>query len=260
MHPLSSRQESILHRVVDTHIHTGQPVGSRFITNRYREIFRDYYSPATVRHEMGVLEERGYLMHPHTSAGRIPTDRGYRFYVDHGMKPEPVSQALLRHIAEELSTEKDEIENFTEKASQILSRLAEAIALLALPQISFRSKVRFKVSVKGASQILGKPEFQERTKVQPLFQLFENRSHLSAWIDTQTRRGFSVMIGSENEPHAFQHYSVVSADFILHGENKGMIALIGPKRMPYGRVLPLVKAMAQAMEYFFETYAEESAS
>ncbi|MBI3317404.1 MAG: hypothetical protein HYZ85_05335 [Candidatus Omnitrophica bacterium] len=253
MQPLSSRQESILNRVVDTHIHTGQPVGSRFITNRYREIYRDYYSPATVRHEMGMLEERGYLTHPHPSAGRIPTDRGYRYYVDRGLTPEPVSQKTILHISNKLSEEKRERENFAEKASEILSELADEVALFAIPNSSPGLPGHYKIFIKGTGQMLDKPEFHEPASARPLFQLFENRFRLFPWIENQCRRGLSVTIGLENESCELQHCSVVSADFHVENKSKGVIALIGPTRMPYGRLLPLVKAMSQAIEGFFDS-------
>ncbi|MBI4711029.1 MAG: hypothetical protein HY767_00985, partial [Candidatus Omnitrophica bacterium] len=79
METLSLRQNDILRGVIETHIETTQPVGSRSIAEKYAISF----SPATIRHEMGALEEMGYLTHPHTSSGRLPTDHGYRYYLDH---------------------------------------------------------------------------------------------------------------------------------------------------------------------------------
>jgi len=87
METLSERQAIILQRLVDAHIQYAQPVGSRLLTER----FDMGYSPATVRHEMGYLEEMGYLTHPHTSSGRVPTDLGFRYYVDHSLFEEAVS-------------------------------------------------------------------------------------------------------------------------------------------------------------------------
>ena len=78
---LSSRQETILLAIIKTYLDTGEPVGSRTIS-KYTDL---NLSSATIRNEMADLEEMGYIMQPHTSAGRIPSDKGYRFYVDHLM-------------------------------------------------------------------------------------------------------------------------------------------------------------------------------
>ena len=78
---LSGRQETILLAIIKTYLDTGEPVGSRTIS-KYTDL---NLSSATIRNEMADLEEMGYIMQPHTSAGRIPSDKGYRFYVDHLM-------------------------------------------------------------------------------------------------------------------------------------------------------------------------------
>src|ERR1700730_17436849 len=85
--PLARRRMSILGTVVYEYIATGEPVGSATLTQKYNI----GVSPATVRAEMASLEDEGYLDQPHTSAGRVPSDRGYRFYVDHIMLPESLT-------------------------------------------------------------------------------------------------------------------------------------------------------------------------
>ncbi len=79
---LDERKRRILEAIIDDYINTGEPVGSRTIAKKY--IFG--ISSATIRNEMSDLEEMGYLEQPHTSAGRIPSDKGYRYYVDEGLK------------------------------------------------------------------------------------------------------------------------------------------------------------------------------
>src|SRR3990170_6234621 len=88
---LTERQESVLRHVVYNFIQTAIPVGSRFISKR----FESHLSPATIRNVMSDLEEAGFLSHPHTSAGRMPTDLGYRYYVDFLMEVEQ-----LTHVEE----------------------------------------------------------------------------------------------------------------------------------------------------------------
>ena len=85
---LNDREESVLRHVVRNYIFTAVPVGSRYISRHYESLL----SPATIRNVMSDLEHLGYIDHPHTSAGRMPTDRGYRFYLDSLMRKEQLSE------------------------------------------------------------------------------------------------------------------------------------------------------------------------
>ena len=88
---LSERKKQILKAIIDTHINMGEPVGSKYLT-QYKEIA---FSSATIRNEMAELEELGYLEQPHTSAGRIPSQLGYRFYVDQLMQQYRMTSAEI---------------------------------------------------------------------------------------------------------------------------------------------------------------------
>ena len=109
---LSLRKKQILKAIVDAHINHGEPVGSKYLSKEAMIA----YSPATIRNEMAELEEMGYLVQPHTSAGRVPSELGYRFYVD----------SLVRQYSE-TKTEIDEInERLRYKLTEIEEILAEA--------------------------------------------------------------------------------------------------------------------------------------
>src|ERR1700741_143688 len=92
--PLTEREHAILEAVIRTYVETAEPAGSRMVARR----FRLGISPATVRNTMSDLEEKGYLYHPHTSAGRVPTDLAYRLYVDYLMRPPAVAPAQAQHL------------------------------------------------------------------------------------------------------------------------------------------------------------------
>ena len=166
---LSPRQQSILNRVVDIYTDTAQPVGSRQITKIYTEVYNHSYSSATVRHEMGVLEGLGYLMHPHTSAGRMPTDRGYRYYVDHSMQEDSPSQAIFQDAALKLEPSLGAVEDLGEKISEILSKLSAQVSVVLVPDENHR---RTRAFVQGASSLLDQPEFQESHSIQPLLKIY----------------------------------------------------------------------------------------
>ena len=107
MNELTPRRKDLLKRIIESHIATSVPVGSRTLTERYDL----HLSPASVRHEMGILEEQGYLTHPHTSAGRLPTDQGYQFFVQEAVKEEPISNELLAYMMQEMEKTIESIKN-----------------------------------------------------------------------------------------------------------------------------------------------------
>src|SRR6187551_3498970 len=112
---LSERELRVLEAVVQTYIETAEPAGSQTIARK----FGLGVSPATIRNTMSDLEDKGYLFHPHTSAGRVPTDMAYRVYVDSLMRLTPVDAASTGHLLEELSTGGTAIEAILRRAAQM---------------------------------------------------------------------------------------------------------------------------------------------
>src|SRR5579864_8737273 len=98
---LNDRERKVLEAVIQSYVETAEPTGSRMLARR----FGLGVSAATIRNTMSDLEERGYLYHPHTSAGRVPTDRAYRIYVDHLVLPQPLSATEEHALRRELHAE-----------------------------------------------------------------------------------------------------------------------------------------------------------
>ncbi len=128
---LNEREKTILKNIIHSFIHTATPVGSRFISKN-KEIG---LSPATVRNVMSDLEELGYINHPHTSAGRIPTDKGYRFYVDALMEVEQLSQQEQSVIQKQLTIEAER-EELLRVASKILGTISHQLGIVLAPKIT----------------------------------------------------------------------------------------------------------------------------
>jgi len=135
MEELDERKVKILNAIIRTYLETGEPVGSRTIS-KYTDL---NLSSATIRNEMSDLEELGYIIQPHTSAGRIPSDKGYRFYVDH----------LLENKDREISDMKEFVIEHTERMEQVLKQVAKMLAqttnyatMITTPK-SVRNKVKF---------------------------------------------------------------------------------------------------------------------
>jgi len=123
---LSARQELILRKVVEGHLHGGQPVGSKSLASDVEV----EWGPSTVRHELAVLEEHGLLAHPHTSAGRIPTDSGYRYFVDR-LLPRTVDRD--RRLS--LSLVRTEVDAAMRVTTETLSQVTNLLAIVSAPPI-----------------------------------------------------------------------------------------------------------------------------
>jgi heat-inducible transcriptional repressor len=128
---LDRRKASILRAIVREYVKTGQPVASKTLADRYRL----QVSAATIRNDMGVLEELGYIVQPHTSAGRIPTDLGYRWFVDNwpGAAWPNIPETERRAIDLVLSSEARGLESVLDSTSQVLSKLTEAAGIALAP-------------------------------------------------------------------------------------------------------------------------------
>ena len=132
MPALDERRREVLRTLIQLHIETGEPVGSESLS---RSLDRAL-SPATIRNVMADLEALGYLDHPHTSAGRVPTDDGYRFYVDSLMGLQPLAAGEKQEIEDELRTKESSLEQTMERASHLLSRLSRHVGFVLAPDIA----------------------------------------------------------------------------------------------------------------------------
>ena len=129
--PLSDRERSVLEAVVRTYVETAEPAGSRTLTRRYGF----GVSAATIRNTMADLEEDGYLTHPHTSAGRVPTDLAYRFFVDSVVQPEVLTEAEKSRIERELRTGESTLERVLQNTVRALGILVNELGVGSVPQL-----------------------------------------------------------------------------------------------------------------------------
>jgi heat-inducible transcriptional repressor len=131
---LNERQRRILKFVVESHVMRAEPVGSQYVRMAYHLSI----SPATIRGAMKRLEDEGLLDHPHTSAGRVPTEAGYRYYVDILMEPEPISPATKRALERKLGRSPRDggggvaLEDLQKEAADALAQLSGQLAMVAL--------------------------------------------------------------------------------------------------------------------------------
>lgn len=150
--PLTERENLVLQAVIRTYVETAEPAGSRTVARR----FRLGVSPATVRNTMSDLEEMGYLYHPHTSAGRVPTDRAYRFYVD-GLLGQPrLSPSELQSVRQELEAAEDRsaVEELIRHAAQVLGLLTQELGVAIAPRLDEAILERIELIPLASSKVL----------------------------------------------------------------------------------------------------------
>ncbi len=150
MEDLKERQKEVLRIIVSTYVKSVNPVGSRTIAQHYR----NELSPATIRNEMHDLEERDYIQQPHTSAGRVPTDKGYRYFVDHLMSESKVPPHVAALVAREYRNQMDNVETLIERTSQILSTLSEQAGLVIFPTFEGLVLKRLELTSLGRQHLL----------------------------------------------------------------------------------------------------------
>ncbi|MCM3738687.1 heat-inducible transcriptional repressor HrcA [Oceanobacillus luteolus] len=330
---LTERQLLLLQVIIDDFIDTAHPVGSRALAKK-----GDIpYSAATIRNEMADLEELGFLEKMHSSSGRIPSEKGYRYYVDHLIKP--ISNNKYNGIVSKLITEGIfEFEQVVQMSAEILSDLTSYTAIILGPEV-FETKLKqlqivpltsqtavailitntghvehrsislpeainasdleklvniineklvglpvvklqdmfyteiaqimkqylddyeksmqylkaifatdypVKVYVSGKSNMLMLPEFNDINKVRSFYSLMDREEEIVNLLKDSTP-GIEVTIGNENEIEAIKDFSLITSSLHHGKEQMGTIALLGPKRMEYRKVISLLKGLSNEM-------------
>lgn len=241
---LDDRKAEILEAVIDYYIRTAEPVGSRVIADA-RNLG---VSPATIRNEMAALEEMGYLAQPHTSAGRVPTDKGYRYYVDSLRQILELAEGEATMLTEKLASLKRlEREDMLRQISSVLAYRTCTISLVLSPGDSKR------VYFWGISQILHQPEFLDMRRVEFLVELLEGEYRLAEMLTEEIATPqVHVRIGSENRHSELAGLSLVAAGYSSGGEPAGIVGLLGPTRMDYSTAIPMVDFTARNLSHLLE--------
>jgi len=232
MGQLSDRKQKILEAIIQDHLNTAEPVGSRQISRGYRL----GVSPATIRNEMSDLEDDGYILQPHTSAGRIPSDKGYRYYVDNLMRSAGLSPTEQELITGAYSGVSEDMETVARHTISILSSLSHYAAIM----MSSDDKIYHW----GISKIASQPEFNDIDQLKSFARLFEEDDLLSSVLrECAECEGVTIRIGSENRHREMRKYSIVTASY----NPRGSLGIIGPTRMFYGKAASIVKFIAEQL-------------
>lgn len=229
---MTERQEMLLGAIVKEYIDTALPVGSALLAEKY-----DFgLSPATLRFEMMDLEEEGYLYQPHTSAGRIPTDAGFRYFVDTLMEERPLSLKEQKALQTEILKLKAQNKMLVRETAKLLSMMSDSLAVSGL----IDSEDFYK---SGTQKLLSKPEFGNLDSVAKLAEVLdyldENAEDLCRKL--ASRGGSEIFIGKENPIDLADECSMVVSRYNLESGEEGLLAIIGPKRMKYSRNVSIVE-------------------
>ncbi|MEW6183789.1 MAG: heat-inducible transcriptional repressor HrcA [Bacillota bacterium] len=329
---LNNRQERILAALIEDFIDAAEPVGSRTIARKHGLGL----SPATIRNEMADLEEMGYLEQPHTSAGRIPSERGYRYYVDNLMQPEEPCGEEKELVTAHIQTKAQEIATVIKQTGSIIAQLTSCAALAVSPcgkgvyrhvqlvhfgpgqtmvlvvlasgEVLHRvipvpdgitsydlesisgvinanlkgltvKDIKFTILKEiyaelsryrdvldlafefiheslttkedyvyrgGIHSILNQPEFKNVERLRTLMGLLEQDEFLCGLLTAgSSRKGIDIRIGREFNREDISELSLVTTDYQIGGRIGGVLAVLGPTRMRYARVVGLLRYAAE---------------
>lgn len=242
----SVRKKEILAAVIETYLRTAQPVSSETLKrNSGIEL-----SSASVRNAMSELEEMGYLTHPHTSAGRIPTDEGYRYYINVLMRKQQLIEREVDYIDRIYELKVKELDDLLRETSRILSDFTHYASLVYFDETGER------VYSEGMRHILDHPEFNDLRRAQIVFEILEKKEELLELVGKSFSDQTVVYIGKESACEHMEHCSVVVSrcDIDNSQEGRGRLALVGPKRMAYDRVIPLMDYLCEVVERNMERF------
>ena len=231
---MTLRQKQILAAIIEQYAEVASPVGSNLLAKAFD------VSSATVRSEMAQLEEMGFIYQPHTSAGRIPTDKGYRFYVNHINESETKELLSEKHAERAISARVHDgglPERTIRNAVDTLVELTHNLGLATIGNQLYMS---------GLSNLFGQPEFIHPGQVQEVARLLDN---LEPWLrETAPNEPLSVYIGAENPIGRNSGCSLIISRFRSPYSDRSYVGVLGPTRQSYRGVMNLVESTGRTLE------------
>ncbi len=236
---MDERLKKLLSAIIEEYTETAIPVGSKVLVDKYG--FK--LSSATIRNAMATLEKEGYLYQPHVSAGRIPTDKGYRLFVEEIMHDEKLSLSEQRKLQAELLKLKAQNKRFSRTTAKLLSSLSGSLVISGLEKELYDF---------GISELLENPEFQE---IDEFCKVAEALDYIDENIDSILKKMHEgetkIFIGKENPIQNISNCSMVVSPYRTKEGERGLLAIIGPKRMKYAKnksLLEYVKKLISGTE------------
>ncbi len=231
---MTNRQSDILAAIIEQYAEVASPVGSALLAKVFD------VSPATVRAEMAELERMGYISQPHTSAGRVPTDKGYRFYVNQVQSQEEVETTRLGRGTRAIDTRvrgAGEPELAIRSAVDSLVQLTHNLGIATIGSTLYMS---------GLANLFGQPEFMSSVAARSVAGLLDN---LEPWLrEAAPNEPLSVYIGHENPIGKSSGCSLIISRFSSPYSDRSYIGVLGPTRQNYRGVITLVRSAGKTLQ------------
>ncbi|MBP7215750.1 MAG: HTH domain-containing protein [Candidatus Omnitrophica bacterium] len=225
-----ARRRAVLGAAIERYIKHAQPVSSEDIAKQFR------LSSATIRNIFADLEEEGYLMHPYTSGGRIPTKKGYRYYVDVLVSQAELLEEEKEHIVGEFKQEIGRLEDILDQTAGAISRITHYAGIASF--LEWHDRFFYK----GLNLILNQPEFQEVERIRLLVQMIEERQQLLKIINRDFKDDkIKIYVGEELECPGMDSCALVVSSYKRKNQPSGKIAVLGPMRMEYEHIIPTLE-------------------
>jgi heat-inducible transcriptional repressor len=241
---MDARRESILDAIIREYVETAEPVGSLTLVEKFDLPF----SPATVRGEMAELEREGYILQPHTSAGRVPTEKGYKHFVKLILSE---SQVLTvrdeKKIRQTMLNQHVRYEKLLDLAAKTLAEATDSVGIVGLSGLVYSH---------GLANLFGQPEFKDVENVEKAAEVLDHMHELIAEIPPLTNP--LVFVGSETPLGRSSGCSLVVSGFETPYGTTGRIAVLGPTRMPYSKVISVVGEVKELLEALGSKYGENN--
>ena len=229
---VTDRSLAVLRAIVEDYIDTREPVGSKAIVERHQF----GVSAATIRNDMAQLEDEELIAAPHTSSGRIPTDRGYRMFVDRLSELRPLTKVQKQAI-ENFLRQSDDLDQLYVRTVRVLSQLTGQLALISYPDHG-------RLVVSGAANLVRTEQDFAGHIVSVMDAIDEQVVVLRLLAETRRADDVAVTIGRENAEFGLGEASVVSTEFATPG-GRSTLGILGPTRMNYSSNIVAVEAVAR---------------
>ncbi len=226
---LNERQGKILNCIVGEYIGSKAPVSSKILAKKYHFGIK----PPTMRIEFQKLTDMGYLAQPHTSAGRIPTDKGYRFYVDN------LHSSTFNRGWDSIGKEMEDSLGFLQIMTRKIAELTSNLAITYFPE----EDVVFK---EGWDEIFKEPEFEDSTFIAKFMEAVQSfEKHIDELKDSDSPQ---VFIGKENKVVVAPEFSTIVSKIHLPKKKEGVVVILGPRRMAYDKNVGIMNSLIKLLQ------------
>jgi transcriptional regulator of heat shock response len=230
---MKERQTQLLSSLVEQYIETGRPVGSATLA----ELLGLSISSATIRTDLQELDQLNYVYQPHTSAGRVPTDHGYRYYVDHVVAA-ALARAEQQHIRQAFENLYREYRQWPRTATKLLASLAHTVVVAA-------AITSPDVEEAGMSELLGQLDQNELDTAREISTIVEAIDRQAANLARRLPADSIIFIGEENPLLPARYTSLIVRKAMLPGGQTALLMVAGPKRMSYQRNRALLDCVVE---------------